>query len=193
MGRSTDYKALDGYHKLRDANRALIESAKSLEHTDLDAAAKVCYQAIEALKEYATISYEGGIVGQLLAEESAEMGINGELRALDRLSLCLIRLGRAEEAARQADSYFALYKRDLQFAGAARIKKRIERALGKAGDPARQDIGHRAANDADGMGGYWRECGGESRTGPVAGRRGATKRHKSYRKVARQPLGRRTP
>lgn len=133
MGPSTDYKALDEYHKLRDANRTLIESAKSLELTDLEAAVKVYNRAIEALRQYATMSYEGGIVGQLLAEESAEMGINGELQALDRLSLCLIRLGRAEEAARQADSYFALYKRDLRFAGAARIMKRVEKALGKAG------------------------------------------------------------
>ena len=137
MGRSTDFEGLAKYHGLRDTNRALIESARSIEHTDLEAAVRVYYQAIEAIRAYATISSEGGLVGQLLAEESAEMGINGEVQALDRLSLCLIRLGRAADAAREADNYFAVYKRDLQLAGAMRIRKRIEKALGKSGDPAR--------------------------------------------------------
>ncbi len=137
MGRSTDFEALAKYHKLRDRNRALIESAKPVEHTDLEAAVKVYYRAIDAIRAYATISFEKGLVGQLLAEESAELGISGELQALDRLSLCLIRLRRADEAARQAKNYFALYKRDSQRPGAARIRKRIEKALGKAGDPAR--------------------------------------------------------
>jgi hypothetical protein len=97
----------------------------------LEAAAELYCQAVDAIRVYAMISAEGGLVGQLLAEESAEMGLNGELHALDRLTLCLVRLGRAEEAARQADNYFALYRRDLQFASAVRIRKRIEKALAK--------------------------------------------------------------
>ena len=131
-GRATDFEALAKYHRLRDANRALIESAKAVERTDLASAISVYRQVIDAIAEYATISYESGIVGQLLAEESAELGINGELEALDRLTLCLARLGRAEEAARETEKYFAPYRRDLQLSGAARIAKRVEKALAKA-------------------------------------------------------------
>lgn len=128
MGRPTDFGALAEYHRLRNANRALVESAKDIEKTDLEAAAAMYVQAIEAIHSYATISYEKGLVGQLLQEESAEVGISGELEALDRLSLCLTKLGRPAEAASRADQYFALYRRDLKLAAAERIIKRIEKA-----------------------------------------------------------------
>ncbi len=127
IGRLTDFEALAEYHRLRGANRVLIESAQSTEKTDLEAAAAMYIRAIEAVRGYAFIEYEKGLVGELLGEESAELGINGELQALDRLSLCLIKLGRLDEAARRADSYFELYRRDLKLAGAARITKRIEK------------------------------------------------------------------
>jgi hypothetical protein len=136
-GRSTDFESLANYHRLRNANRALIESAKSKEHTNLEDAVKDYRRAIDAIAEYATILYEKGLVGQLLAEESAELGVNGELVVLDRLTLCLTRLGRAEEAVRESEKYFALYRRDLQLSGAERIRKRIEKALPKTAGPAR--------------------------------------------------------
>ena len=132
IGRSTDFEALAEYHRLRTANRDLIESAKCKEPADLEGAAAVYAQAVEAIRTYAAISFEKGLVGQLLEEESAELGINGELRAMDRLSLCLIKLGRPDEAACLADRYFALYRRDMQLAAAARITKRIEKARRKA-------------------------------------------------------------
>jgi hypothetical protein len=131
-GRATDFDAVAKYHRARNANRELIMSARSKERTDLEDAVRVYCQAIEAIPEYATISYESGLLGQLLAEEAAEFGINGELQALDRLTLCLTRLGRAEQALREAEKYFALYKRDLQLPGATRIRKRVEKALAKA-------------------------------------------------------------
>jgi hypothetical protein len=127
-GRPTDFSVLAECNRLRDANRALIESAKHTERTDLEAAASMYVRAIEAISSYVTISYEKGLVAQLLEEESAEQGINGELEALDRLSLCLTRLGRPEEAASRADQYFALYRRDLRLAASERITKRIEKA-----------------------------------------------------------------
>jgi hypothetical protein len=136
-GRSTDFESLANYHRLRNTNRALIEAAKSKEHTNLEKAVMDYRRAIDAIAEYATISYENGLVGQLLAEESAELGVNGELLVLDRLTLCLTRLGRAEEAARESEKYFARYRRDLQLSGAERISKRIEKALAKTARPGR--------------------------------------------------------
>ena len=87
--------------------------------------------AITAIQSYATIDYEGGLVGKLLKEERTETGNYGEIEALERLTMCLIKLKRADEAAQQMETYFKIYAGDLNRAAAPRIKKRIEKALKK--------------------------------------------------------------
>lgn len=132
MGRATDYQALERYHKLRNTNRALIQQAKAIEKRDLAQAAKKYVQAIGAIPQYASISYEKGLVGKLVDEEAEEIGRSGEIEALDRLTMCLIKLERAAEAAQHVTGYFALYRRDLQLGASQRIAKRIEKALARA-------------------------------------------------------------
>lgn len=132
MGRPTDFQALERYHKLRDANRSLIQQAKAHEKRDLAEAADMYVQAVEATAQYASINYEKGLVGKLLAEEAQEIGRSGEIEALDRLTMCLLKLRRSAEAANHADRYFAMYRRDLQLSAAQRIKKRIDKALARA-------------------------------------------------------------
>jgi hypothetical protein len=132
MGRTSDFEALDRFHKLRDANRSLIQQAKARERADLAEAAQMYLQAIEAVAQYASISYEKGLVGKLLEEEAEELGRCGEIEALDRLTLCLVKLERPDEADGHADRYFARYRRDLQLGTAERIRKRIEKALARA-------------------------------------------------------------
>lgn len=131
MGRETDFKTLDRYHRLRDANRILIQQAKSIEDQDLERAVNMYVQAIKATPEYAFIDYEKGLVGQLLAEEADELGRNGELEALRRLTICLIKLKRPTEADQHAKRYFVLFRRDLQSPSTQRIMKRIEKALSR--------------------------------------------------------------
>ena len=132
MGRAADFEALDQFHKLRDANRSLIQQAKIRERENLVQATQMYVQAIEAVAHYASINYEKGLVGKLLEEEAQESGRFGEIEALDRLTMCLVKLEKPEEAASYADRYFATYRRDLQHGAAQRITKRIEKALGRA-------------------------------------------------------------
>jgi tetratricopeptide (TPR) repeat protein len=131
MGRDTDFQALERFHALRNANRALIQQGKAMEKSDLERAAAIYLHAIESIREYAYMSYEKGLVAQLLEEEAAEVGRYGEIEALDRLTISLTKLGRAEDAARHAESYFALYRGDLQRSASVRISKRIEKALAR--------------------------------------------------------------
>ncbi|RQT06584.1 hypothetical protein DF044_30050 [Burkholderia contaminans] len=139
MGRKTDFEALNRFHKLRNANRALIAQGKSIEKLDCERAVAIYIRAIEAIATYASIRYEGGLVGQLLDEDNAERGSAGEIEALDRLTLCLVKLGRDQDANDQAEQYFRLYRRDLTLATAERIRKRIDKALagGKVGKKPR--------------------------------------------------------
>lgn len=129
MGRGIDLETLDKRNDLRAANLALIREAKATEKYDLEKATSMYIQAVEAIQSYAFLIYEKGLVGQLLAEEAAELGVRGEVNAIDRLTICLIKLRRPEEAAQRIDNYFALYRRDLQFVVATRIAQRVSRAL----------------------------------------------------------------
>lgn len=131
FGRETDFKALERFHKLRNANKQLIYEARIVEARDLSLAADMYSKAIAAIQSYATIDYEGGLVGQLLKEESAETGCFGEIEAIERLTMCLIKLKRVREAVQQMESYFKLYLGDLNSAATPRIKNRIEKALKK--------------------------------------------------------------
>lgn len=130
-GRETDFETLERFHILRNANKQLISEARLVEAKDLNMAADMYSKAIAAIQSYATIEYEGGLVGKLLKEESAEAGCFGEIEAIERLTMCLIKLKRVKEAAQIMESYFKLYAGDFNSAAAARIKKRIEKALNK--------------------------------------------------------------
>ena len=85
--------------------------------------------AIDAVAQYASISYEKGLGGKLLDEETQDIGRSGEIEALDRLTMCLVNLARSAEAANHVDRYFATYQRDLRLGTTRRIHKRIEKAL----------------------------------------------------------------
>lgn len=126
-GRSTDFKALENYHSLRKENRNTIAEAKALEKIDIEAAVAKYVQAIEKIGSYAFMTFEKGLIGKLLEEEAEEFGRSGEIEAIDRLTMCLCKLGRKEEAVERAEKYFEMYQLDL---GYARIPK-MEARLGK--------------------------------------------------------------
>lgn len=79
---------------------------------------------------------EGGLVGQLLDEEADELGICGQYETIERLTICLVKLGKVSEAVQRSEDYFALYRRDRELAAFQRIQKRLEKAQ------ANQRIGH---------------------------------------------------
>lgn len=128
MSRRTDFEASARYHQLRNANLALFTEAKGKEKTDPESAVALYQRALNAISEYATIQPEQGLVGELLREESAEYGLQGELQVLDRLTLCLVRLGRGAEAKVAMDDYFAAYRRDASLSSAQAIQKRVQKA-----------------------------------------------------------------
>ena len=87
------------------------------------------YQAINSIKSYASIIFDKGLVGQLLKEEASDLGIHGEINVLDRLTICLIKLGKSSEAYEHTERYFSLYRRDLEYSGAKKILQRVNKAI----------------------------------------------------------------
>jgi len=133
LGRKTDFKALDRYHSLRNANRQLVASAREMEKSHPEEAIRLYYQALANIEPYANIQAEGGLLGQLIDEERAEFGITGDLSVLDRLTLCLLRASRGSEASTVRAQHFSKYHADDPLVRAGPIKKRVAKAARKGG------------------------------------------------------------
>jgi hypothetical protein len=129
--RGTDFERVAVLHGLRNTNRALIAQAKSLEDTDMEAAVQMYINAIAASADYAEWDTDSGLIGRLLREIREENGLHGELKAIDRLTMCLIKLGRAEAAAEHLRNYLLKFRGDERSAGCEPIRKRVAKALAK--------------------------------------------------------------
>ncbi|TXI47643.1 MAG: hypothetical protein E6Q50_13280 [Lysobacter sp.] len=127
-GRDFDYTAIDLYHKLRNANRAYVADTRLLESTDASQAVVQYRQALVDMRKYEAMTLERGLV--------AEMGVGpnwGDPNILDRLTICLIKLGRFNEAIEEADRYFSSFPSALKLAIGKRIITRINKLREKAG------------------------------------------------------------
>lgn len=121
-GRDFDCQAIDRFHKLRDKNRQHIAETRPLESTDLPQAIVRYRESLVALREYEAITTERGLV--------AEMGVGpawGDPNILDRLTICLIKFGRPQEAVDEAEKYFADFPSALNLTIGKRIKARLEK------------------------------------------------------------------
>lgn len=115
------------YWELKAKNKESYNAARGLEGNNLSAAVAEYRNCLDALRVYAFIDHEeSGLVGKLLKEEDVETGINGELDILDRLTLCLKKLGDIHEAKKEAIEYFRIYKRDIHLKKAEVICKRVK-------------------------------------------------------------------
>ena len=128
MSKTTDLEPSARYPELRDANLVTFAEAKGKEKTNPEGAVLLYQQALEKLAEYAPIQPDLGLVGKLIDEYIAEYGLRGDLQILDRLTLCLVRLGRGTEAKAATTAYFAAYRWDAQLSGAQKIEQRVAKA-----------------------------------------------------------------
>jgi hypothetical protein len=125
--RPIDWEAFNKFHSLRNQNKELVIYAKSIEKSDPDKAISLYYEALERLSQYVGIHFELGLVGELLREEAQEKELYGDVKILDRLTLCLIHEGRYQEAKEVSEKYFATYQGDIDHSGARGIHKRLIR------------------------------------------------------------------
>jgi hypothetical protein len=132
MARRSDYSAIDRFHQMRNANRALAQAARELEKDAPGQAVEKYVVAIAAIAEYAFIKFELDLVGDLIDEENAELGFAGDMAIFERYTMVLVKLGRAKEAQAAIDAYIAKYKRDQDLSSFHKICARVEKALRKA-------------------------------------------------------------
>jgi hypothetical protein len=129
--RDFNYENLKRYHELRDANRQRIANAKKQEKIDIHVAIAMYHEAIAAIDSYANLELETGLVAELAREERLEIGQFGQVEAIERLVMCLLKLGSLEEAQRLAEDYFTKYAGDKNFSPYARTQDRLTKAAAK--------------------------------------------------------------
>lgn len=117
QGRDFDYAALEQFHRLRDANRCLVNETRLLDQSAPEEAVRRYRQALANLREYESFVTEHGLVADMLKD----MPKWGEPGILDRLTMCLVRLGRADEATAEVDAYL----RDFPGARSGTVGQRI--------------------------------------------------------------------
>jgi hypothetical protein len=132
MARHSDYQAIERFHQLRNANRALAQLARELEKDAPAQAAEKYAVALAAIAEYAFIKLELGLVGDLIDDENAEFGFSGDITILERYTMVLLKLGQVREAKAAIDDYSSKYKRDLNRSSLEKVRARVEKALKKA-------------------------------------------------------------
>ncbi len=123
-GRKTDSKALERYNQMRDDNLRLVTATKGIEGSKPEQAVSDYRKALKMMREYESIEFETGLVADLLSE----LGKPGDPVILDRLTLCLKKLGRRTELIAEAERYFNDFPTAKQTSIGQRILKRVEKA-----------------------------------------------------------------
>lgn len=125
--RQFDYEAINDYHRLRNENKQYIEYARGLEASNL-AGAIECYRtAMQVMRTYEAMTLERGLVAELRAGPKS-----GDPDILNRLTLCLQKLGRHAEVVAEADRYFAEFPAALWLSIAEKIGSRVKKSRIKA-------------------------------------------------------------
>jgi hypothetical protein len=125
-GRSFDYKALEEFHRKRDANRVFVEEIKKLETSDPTSAIEQYLIALDRMREYELLTLETGLIAEL------NVGPDwGEPNILNRLTICLQKQNRYLEMIEQAERYFAEFPSAKGLSIGKQIIKRIEKARRK--------------------------------------------------------------
>lgn len=124
---SIDYEASHRYNLLQAAINKIITSARKIEKTNPDLAVRCYIKTVRVLMKRNRINYHKGLVAKVLNEEGFGTDRFGDIRIIDRLTLCLVRLMRYDFARSVADSYFSMFPGDRTSSAAEPIFRRINK------------------------------------------------------------------
>lgn len=115
-----DYETIAEYHRLNNANREFVRDTRNTERSNLVEPVSRSRQALATLTRCRELVREKGVTG---FEPNQTDSI-----PIERVVLCLIKLGKRDEAASALDAFVEEFPhtRELRIVGEAR--KRIERA-----------------------------------------------------------------
>jgi hypothetical protein len=106
-GRKFDYAAIERFHAARNATRLFVAETKALELIDQAKAVERYQQAMIRIFEYKNIVMERGLIADLM--DDGTHYTTGDPPVLDRLTLCLSRLGRWDELKAVVDDFLTRF------------------------------------------------------------------------------------
>ena len=122
----TNWEEIERYHDIRRANETFVVATKQLEETDPEIAIARYKTAIIQMREQEKLSERlfrsTGLRGELYVPIR-----RGQPNLLDRLTLCLVKLGRLEEAAEETERYFLEFPDARESSRGKAVIKRINR------------------------------------------------------------------
>lgn len=113
------YKGMEQYWSMRKENDQLVARAMRAEETDKEEAATLYKQALEKMYIYEEITGLNGLVSSLNREMKA-----GNINILNRLTICLKKLGRSDELLYEVERYLQIFPASIDRSAMKPILKR---------------------------------------------------------------------
>jgi hypothetical protein len=126
--RLIDFEMNQKYHILRNSNKQTIKSAKRLEIENINTAIELYKTAIEKIIDYYELPIQWTLYPYCLVDKLFfEKGVllKGEIEAIERLTICLCKLDRLEDAQNEALDYFEKFPDDRVYEQCQRIFLRV--------------------------------------------------------------------
>ncbi|NLT49269.1 MAG: hypothetical protein GXX92_12725 [Clostridiales bacterium] len=125
--RGEEYEAIESKNRLRKENLLFVEETRKLESYNPEQAINQYREALGKMREYESIvCYKKSLFAELLAEVPK----SGDWIIIDRLTICLMRIGRYSEAIEEAEKYFTEFPGIFNFLVGERLRRRVEKLRG---------------------------------------------------------------
>ena len=122
-GRQFDYDAIAAFHDQRNANRQFVAETKQFESNDLAQAVDRYRIALDCMRSYEALTLERGLIAEL------DVGPNwGDPSILNRLTVCLQKLGRHDEVVSEVERYFSEFPSVRDMAVGKQLAARAEKS-----------------------------------------------------------------
>ena len=128
-GRRLDYGQVNRYHGMRASAKLLYQEAKEAEKQDIDKAIQGYRSAIKLHIESSKVQ----IYTATRTDNNRSLHPeSGDIDCLNRLTMCLCKQGKANEAEAAMIDYFTAFPKDSALRSAEQVRKRVEKAAARA-------------------------------------------------------------
>ncbi len=127
LHRSADFERQKQYWKYRKENDLLLDEAKKTESIDLERAISLYKQALKAMKESDSLGYNNEYytgLALVVYQEIINEFRTGNIYILDRLTVCLKKLGRKGDIVKEVKDYLNMFPAAANIKTFSKIMKR---------------------------------------------------------------------